>query len=198
MRSCLQPGPVFGPPPVGVRVAAGLHELQERRVRDVVAFDARTPSTSAVRAGNSLSQPKGIARGRRRASRGRPGRRSIRRRAPVHRRAADSPSGRRFSIERQPMPHVQQRLLMHRFVLEDRERRFRAIEQRMTRTIESSDVSASRTCASASSANACTSARVGHRGARFRRPACRARTDRCRARTAARAARRCSAGRARA
>ena len=39
-------------------------------------------------------------------------------------------------IERQPVPHVQQSLLMHRLVLEDGEDRFGAIEQRVTGHIE--------------------------------------------------------------
>ena len=34
------------------------------------------------------------------------------------------------------MPHVEQRLVVHRFVLEDREHRFRAIEQRMSRAVQ--------------------------------------------------------------
>ncbi len=39
-------------------------------------------------------------------------------------------------LERQPMPHVEQRLLVHHLVLEDREDRLRAIEQRMARLID--------------------------------------------------------------
>ena len=39
-------------------------------------------------------------------------------------------------LERQAVPHVQQRFLMHRFVLEDAEHRLGAIEQRMARPLD--------------------------------------------------------------
>ena len=41
-----------------------------------------------------------------------------------------------FLLVRQPVPHVEHRFLMHRLVLEDRERRLRVIEQRVPWTIE--------------------------------------------------------------
>jgi hypothetical protein len=39
-------------------------------------------------------------------------------------------------IEGKAMPHVEQRLLMHRLVLENGERGLRSVQQRITRTIE--------------------------------------------------------------
>jgi hypothetical protein len=35
-------------------------------------------------------------------------------------------------FEREPMPHIQQRLLVHRLVFEDRKRRLGTIEQRIS------------------------------------------------------------------
>ena len=47
-------------------------------------------------------------------------------------------------IERQPVPHVEQRLLVHRLVLEDREHRLGAMQQRIAWAIEIGRVPAHR------------------------------------------------------
>jgi len=44
--------------------------------------------------------------------------------------------GPRLLRQRQPMPHVEQCLLMHHLVLKNREQRFRAIEERVARLLE--------------------------------------------------------------
>src|SRR4051812_33279391 len=46
------------------------------------------------------------------------------------------PGGRFFLVEGKPMPHVEQRLLVHLLVLENRKYRLSAVEERVSRLIE--------------------------------------------------------------
>ena len=99
-------------------------------------------------------------------------------------------------LERQPMPHVQQRFLVHRFVLEDRERGFGAVEERMPGSIEVGVLRARRAPdGRLRRRTARTASREGQSASRRLAPALRprSRADRSRARRAPRAARRCSA-----
>ena len=102
-------------------VAARLDELEEVAVGDVVDVDLEGRDLDACSA-NSLSQPNGIS-SRFAPSVARPaGTRTVRARG----RLAAEPSGRgmpagaRLLLVRKAVPHVEQRLLVHRLVLEHR------------------------------------------------------------------------------
>ena len=115
---------------------------RRRRTRESARWSrrdarSRTPATSTlVRAELVVPPERDRSRARRRASRSPAG-------ISIHSARGDAPvdarlvAGRRaLLLERQAMPHVEQRLLVHRLVLEDREHRFGAIEQRMARLLD--------------------------------------------------------------
>ena len=134
-RIMLQPRKVVRPPPARVAVAAGVDELQERGVRHVVALDRERRHLRGRRGELVVpAERHGVAIDAE-------CRASTRHVYPIRRGdfPADSRSivlRRAFVRERETMPHVQERLLMHGFVLENREHRFAAIEQRMAGAIE--------------------------------------------------------------
>ena len=122
-------------PPPRIVVAAGVDEREVVAVGDVEPLDAeRVDLTSGP--GNSLSQPNGISP-RLAPSRAVPA-------ATSHVALHDGPGcdadgivgWRTLGGMRQPMPHVQQRLLVHRLVLEDGVHRLGAVQQRVPRLVQ--------------------------------------------------------------
>ena len=131
-----RPAPTPSPPARHHRASRSRRPRRTRGTRrwSRRAARSRTPATSAAHA-RELVVPaeRDRVRDRRRAWRGRREPRSIPARgdrAVDARRVAGRAS---LLLERQPMPHVEQRLLVHRLVLEDGEHRLGAIEQRIAR-----------------------------------------------------------------
>ncbi len=131
----LDPGPVFRPPPLLLTVAAGLEEFEECGIADVVALDRERRNVCDTR--RPLVVPAERDRLTIDAQRGGSARHIHEfrlRHASIDARLVAC--GLSFLIERQPVPHIQQRFLVHRFVLEDREHGFALIQQWMSGTIE--------------------------------------------------------------
>ena len=134
-RLSLDPEPVVGAPPTRGLVAAVVNERQELAVGDIVLIEGEL--LHECRMCRAFVIP---AERRRRgvdAERDAPCRHvdpDLSWRAPVSGRLI---AGRcAFVGEGQPVSHVQQRLVMHRFVFENAEDRFRAIEERMSRPLD--------------------------------------------------------------
>ena len=132
----LYPCPVLRRPPSRVSVAAGLDEFQKAGIGDVMTLDGKRRHLAGTR--RELVVPSkrnggAIDAERHAAARGsRPTRRQVQFRAMAQLIVSRLP----LLVERQAMPHVQQRLLMHRLVFENREDRFGAVEERISGPID--------------------------------------------------------------
>ena len=133
---CGPPRPALRVPQRLVAVAARLDELEVVAVRDAVAIDRERGDVHRVR--GQLVVPRERDRVRVGAERRAPGRDAD---APPRRRLAADP--RRLQLRRAPLlvvgqsvPDVVQRFLVHRFVLEHRERREAARQHRVVRVLD--------------------------------------------------------------
>src|SRR5262245_24541885 len=133
--SALDPCPILRSPPPWITIATRLDELLIARIRDVLRLNRTSRDVYCIR--RMLVVPSksdcSTVNAKRCASRRQTDPLRCRRRALGDRRAATRAV---FLFMRKPVPHVEERFLMHRLMLQDREDRCGAVEERMARTIE--------------------------------------------------------------
>ena len=129
------PLPVVVGPEIALLVTTGLDELQKIAVRHIAAIDREAWYVNAGRAKLVVPPERNLAASS--AELHRPCWNldlALLRRGPIGRHAMICRPT--FLIEGQSVPHVEQRLLVHGLVFEDREDRIRAIEERMTGNVD--------------------------------------------------------------
>ena len=131
----VQPAPVGRAPPARIGVAARLDELEVLLVGDIVPVDLERGDVHPVRRPFVVPRERdvGTIDAERDATRRHVDPRLRRRDAAGSRLVA---GGATLPLAGQLVPHVEQRLLVHRLVLEDGEDRLGAIEQRVPRLVD--------------------------------------------------------------